>query len=89
MVCREHKQLMCFYDQIYMCVCEFSIQAFILSLDPILGYYIKPNVSINRQPGIVKLSIAIITLMFLSGLASESLFIMKFSIKETREVDIY
>ena len=141
MVCRQHKQLMCFYDKIYICLCDldrfsncfefnhnftyncqkqnicenggkcfdnnvtcptksmcvcedcyygdkcqFATKGFILSLDPILGYHIKPNVSINRQPLIVKLSIGIITCLFIFGLISESLSIMTFRMKETRVV---
>jgi hypothetical protein len=141
MLCRQYKQLMCLYDEIYMCICdldrfsncfqfnrslnydcqgqnvcqnngrcfennatcptmtmcvcekcyygtkcEYSMKGFILSLDPILGYHIKPNVSINRQPLIVKISIAIITLMFAFGLVSQSLSIITFRMKKTREV---
>ncbi|UJR12680.1 hypothetical protein I4U23_016854 [Adineta vaga] len=36
--------------------CNITEKCFILSLDPILGYYIKPNISIYRQPFIVKLT---------------------------------
>jgi hypothetical protein len=141
MLCQQYRQLMCLYDEIYICVCdldrfsncfefdhslkydcqgqnicknngqcfennatcptmtmcvceecyygtkcEFSTKGFFVSLDPILGYHIKPNVPIDRQPSVVKLSIAIITCMFVFGLISESLSIMTFCMKNTRQV---
>ena len=141
MLCRQYKQVMCLYDDKYMCVCdldrfsncfyfnqsseyncqgqnicknngrcfennatcptktmcvcdecyygsrcEYSSKGFILSLDPIIGYHIKPDVSINQQPLIIKISIGIITCIFIFGLITGSLSIMTFRMKDTREV---
>ena len=141
LLCRQNRQLMCFYDETYMCLCDldrfsncfefnrtlsydcknqneclngghcfednvncpivimcvcgdcyygnrcqFSTKGFILALDPILGYHIKPNVSISQQPSIVKVSIAIVTLMIIIGLINGLLSIMTFATKESRDV---
>ncbi|UJR06644.1 hypothetical protein I4U23_010928, partial [Adineta vaga] len=141
LLCRQHLQLMCFYDEYNMCICdsdrfsncfesdhtlkhdchekdlcqhggqcfldneicpttficncddcyygtrcELSTKGFIFLLDPILGYHIKPNVSLNQQPFIVKLSIVIITIMLLLGLSSGSLCVIIFHMKTSREV---
>ncbi|CAF4870676.1 unnamed protein product [Rotaria sp. Silwood1] len=37
--------------------CQFSTKGFALSLDYILSYNIKPNVSINRQPFIIQINV--------------------------------
>ncbi|CAF4338770.1 unnamed protein product, partial [Rotaria sp. Silwood2] len=120
LLCRQDPQLMCFYDEYYMCICDsdrfsncfefnyttkyncngknlcyndgqcffnnetcpttficvcnncyygrqcqFSTQDFIFSLDPILGYHIKPSISVHQQPFIVKFSIIITTIMLI------------------------
>jgi hypothetical protein len=140
-LCRQHLQLMCFYDEYNMCICDsdrfsncfkfnhttnrdcqndnlcqnggqcfqnndtcptaficscedcyygnqcqFSTKGYMLSLDPILGYHIKPNVTINRQPFIVKLSIGISTTMLIVGLIIGSLSVATFRLKKPREV---
>jgi hypothetical protein len=51
----------CFYGS----KCQFSTKGFIFSLDSILGYHIKPNLSINYQSLIIKISLTIITIMFI------------------------
>ncbi|CAF4955680.1 unnamed protein product [Rotaria sp. Silwood1] len=141
LLCRQNLELMCFYDEYYMCICDsdrysncfqfnrtikndcsgknlcyndgrcfldnetcptsficmcndcyygtqcqFSTKDFIFSLDPILGYHIKPNISLHRQPFIVKFSIIITTIMFISELILGSLSIETFRVKKTREV---
>ncbi|CAF3580012.1 unnamed protein product [Rotaria sp. Silwood1] len=141
LLCRQDSQLMCFYDEYYMCICDsdrfsncfhfnntiqydcsgknlcyndgrcflnnetcpttficvcndcfygrqcqFSTKGFIFSLDPILGYHIKPSISLHRQPFIVKFSIAIITIMLISELIMGSLSIATFRLKKSREV---
>jgi hypothetical protein len=73
-------------DCYYGTRCQFSTKGFILSLDPILGYHIKPNVPISRQPSIVKASIAIVTLMMTFELVNGLLSIMTFRMEETRAV---
>ncbi|CAF1069318.1 unnamed protein product [Rotaria sordida] len=140
-LCRQNLQLMCFYDEYYMCICDsdrfsncfefnhsmkydcngknlcyndgrcfidnetcptisicvcndcyygrqcqFSTKDFIFSLDPILGYHIKPNISFDRQPFIIKFSIIIITIMLISELIMGSFCITTFQLKKSREV---
>jgi len=51
----------CFYGD----KCQFSTSDFMFSIDPILGYHIKLHVSINRQPLIIKITIAINTIMLI------------------------
>ncbi|CAF3944130.1 unnamed protein product, partial [Adineta steineri] len=141
LLCQQYSQLMCFYDEYYMCICDsdrfsncftfnftikhdcsgqdicnnngqcfqnrevcpttflcmceecyygdrcqFTTKGYIFSLDPILGYHIKPNININRQPLIIKLSISIITLVLIFGLINGSLSLATFHLKKPREV---
>ena len=140
LLCRENQELMCFYDENYMCICDadrfsncfifdhnithdchgknycenggqcfqdntcvsipicvcpdcfygtrcqFSTKGFVSSLDYILGYHVKPNVSFIRQPSIVKMSVAITTVMFIFGLINGILSILTFRIKKLRNV---
>ncbi|CAF1379996.1 unnamed protein product [Rotaria sordida] len=141
LLCRQNLELMCFYDEYYMCVCDsdrysncfqfkhtmkndcsgknlcynngrcfrnnetcpttfmcvcndcyygrqcqFSTKDFIFSLDPILGYHIKPNASFHQQPFIVIFSIIITTIMLISQLIMDSLSIATFKLKNSREV---
>jgi hypothetical protein len=141
LVCRQHSQLMCFYDNDLMCICDLdrfsncfrfnhtenndcqgynqcenggqcfqnnetcpskltcicpdcyyggrcqlSSSGFMFSLDVILGYHIKPNVSLNRQPLIIKISIAISTIMFIAGFISGCLSIVTFRREKSRQV---
>ncbi|CAF3881803.1 unnamed protein product, partial [Adineta steineri] len=140
-LCRQYKQLMCFYDETYMCLCDldrfsncfifnhsttydcqgnnycenhgrcfqddpkcssiplcicsdcyyglrcqFTTKGFVLSLDYILSYHIKPNRSFSQQPMIIKVSIAIITLMLILGLINGISSILTFHMKRTRNV---
>jgi hypothetical protein len=73
-------------DCFYGAKCQFSTKGFIFSLDPILGYHIKPDVSINRQPMIIRISIAISTVIFVAGLMSGFLSIVTFRRKKPRKV---
>ncbi|CAF2930436.1 unnamed protein product [Rotaria sp. Silwood2] len=139
-LCQQKEQVKCFYDEIYMCICDanrfsncftfnhtishdcqgenicendglcfqdtvkcpllsicvcpacyygtkcqFSTRGFALSLDYILGYNIKPNVSIYRQPFVIKISIAIVVVMFILGLVSGMLSIITFQRKIIRK----
>ncbi|CAF2543175.1 unnamed protein product [Rotaria sp. Silwood2] len=77
----------CACDDCYYGVqCQFSTKDFIFSLDPILGYHIKPNISLHQQPFIVKFSIIITTIMLISEMIMGSLCIATFRWKKSREV---
>ncbi|CAF1314374.1 unnamed protein product [Rotaria sp. Silwood1] len=75
-VCKD-----CFYGS----KCQFTTKGFGLSLDAILGYQIQPKLSINRQPIIVKISIALTTIMLVIGLINSSISIMTFQRKQLNE----
>ena len=64
----------CFYGS----KCQFTTNGFGLSLDAILGYQIRPRLSINRQPFIVKVSIALTVIMLVVGLINSALSIITF-----------
>ena len=66
--------------------CQFSTKGFLLSLDPILGYHIKPHVSLNQQPLIIKVSVAINTIMLVLGLVSSILSLITFRPKKSRQL---
>ena len=72
-------------DCFYGTKCQFTTKGFVLSLDYILGYHIKPNLSFSRQPFIIKMSIGITTIMFVFGLINGILSVLTFRIKKTRE----
>ncbi|CAF2505877.1 unnamed protein product [Rotaria sp. Silwood2] len=72
-------------DCYYGTKCQFSTRSFILSLDYILGYHIKPNISFLRQPLIVKMSVAFTTIIFTFGLINGILSILTFRLKKTRD----
>lgn len=139
--CRQNRQLMCFYDENLMCICdldrfancfpfnhsmnndcegnndckyggqcfqnsrtcpttsicvcegchygskcELSSLSYIISLDPILGYHIIPSASLNQQSSVVKVSIAIVTILVFIGLIDGLLSIMTFKEKKSKEV---
>jgi len=141
LLCRQYSQIMCFYDEFNMCICDsdrfsncfqfnhtikydcngrdrcnkngqcfqnnetcptsfhcvcedcyygaqcnLTTKGLIFSLDSILGYHIKPNVSINKQPFIVKFTIGITLIMLIAGLISGSLSLATFLSSKTREV---
>ncbi|UJR16910.1 hypothetical protein I4U23_003808 [Adineta vaga] len=73
-------------DCYYGAKCQFSTKGFVLSLDYILGYHIKPNLSLSKQPFIVKLTIVIIVLMFIGGLINVILSVLTFYRKKTQAV---
>ncbi|CAF4347898.1 unnamed protein product, partial [Rotaria socialis] len=72
----------CYYGR----ECKFATKGFIFSLDPILGYHIKPNISLGRQPFIVKFSIIITTTMLISELIMGSWSVAIFRLKKSRKV---
>ncbi|CAF3768257.1 unnamed protein product [Rotaria sp. Silwood1] len=118
--CRQYKELMCFYDENYMCLCyndcqnddqcfsnnatcpsmsicicsdcfygskcQFTTRGFVLSLDYILGYHIKPNISFTHQSSLIKVSVAITTIIFLFGIINGILSILTYRMRKTRDV---
>ncbi|CAF1342462.1 unnamed protein product [Adineta ricciae] len=140
LLCRQNKHVMCFYDELYMCICDedrfsncfvfnrnttyncgqrenpcenkgkcflanqtcsssmkclcsgcfygtkcqFTTEGFVLSLDYILSYHIKPNLSFSQQPFIVKMSVAIVTMMFLMGFLGGFLTVVTFRVEKIR-----
>ena len=73
-------------DCSYGSLCQFSTNSFDLSLDVILGYQIRPNISFGEQRSIIKVIISIVILMFICGLLNSILCLMTFQGKKTREV---
>jgi hypothetical protein len=66
--------------------CQFSTKDSALSLDIILGYRIRPNQRINQQTIVVKVAIALTTVIFCLGLISNILSFLTFRMKNTRSV---
>ncbi|CAF4647901.1 unnamed protein product, partial [Rotaria sp. Silwood2] len=73
-------------DCYYGTKCQFSTKDFVLSLDYILRYHIKPNILIFQQPLIVTMSMVLTTVMFIFGSISAFLSISTFRMKKTRDV---
>ena len=72
----------CFYGG----KCQFTTKGFSLSLDVILGYQIQPHLSIADQSTAVKVSIAVATIMFLTGLLNSLVSVMTFHSHKLRQV---
>ncbi|CAF1647757.1 unnamed protein product, partial [Adineta ricciae] len=73
-------------DCFYGVKCQLSTSSFMFSLDPILGYHIQPNVAINRQPSIIRITIATSIVFFIGGLVNGCLSILIFVRKKPRQV---
>jgi hypothetical protein len=71
----------CFYGR----RCQFNTYGFGLSLDAILGYHISPNVSLNHQPFIIKMSLSLTIIFVVAGLINGVLSIMTFKNKSVLE----
>jgi hypothetical protein len=71
----------CFYGS----KCQFTTKGFGLSLDAILGYQIRPNLSVNRQLSIVKVSTALTVVMLTIGLINSIVSILIFRRKTRGE----
>ena len=76
-VCSE-----CFYGS----KCQFKTQGMSLSLDAILGYQIRLNNNINQQSRAVKVSLTIVTILFVLGMINSILSLLTFYRKKCREV---
>ena len=72
-------------DCYYGSKCQFTTKGFGLSLDAILGYQIRPRLSINRQPLIVKISLAVTVIILVVGVINGILSIMTFQAKMSAE----
>ncbi|CAF1622897.1 unnamed protein product [Adineta ricciae] len=66
--------------------CQISTQGNLLSLDPIISYYIKPNLSFSSQPLVIKVTTVITLTVFLLGLIDVILSILTFHMKNPRVV---
>ncbi|CAF1366645.1 unnamed protein product [Adineta ricciae] len=72
----------CFYGG----KCQMSTKGNLLSLDPIIGYYIKPNIPFSNQPPIIQMTFTITLLILIIGLIDVILSILTFHMKNPREV---
>jgi hypothetical protein len=70
----------CFYGT----RCQLSTYGYSLSLDAILGYHIRLNVNISRQPIAVLLSLIISILITLFGIANGIVLLITFKDKKAR-----
>jgi hypothetical protein len=72
----------CFYGS----RCQFRTSGFGLSVDAILGYQIFPNVSLNQQPIIIKISLSLTIIFLILGIVNGILSSITFKNKSVREV---
>jgi hypothetical protein len=78
--------LICVCEECYFgSRCQLSTKGFGLSLDSILGYKIKPHVSLTKQSFSIKISIIVTTFMLVFGLLSTFLSLITFRSKTLRE----
>ncbi|CAF3051659.1 unnamed protein product [Rotaria sp. Silwood2] len=71
----------CFYGE----RCQFTSSGFGLSLDPIIGYHIQPQISLLYQPTIVKVSLAFTIIFMIAGIINGVLALITFNNKRTCE----
>lgn len=69
----------------YGAQCQLSTNGFSLSLDAILGYHIRPHMSISDQPLAVSISLILTVIMALLGVINGFLSLATFRNKITRE----
>jgi hypothetical protein len=72
----------CFYGS----KCQFKTEGMSLSLDAIVGYQIRPNMGINQQSRAVKMSSAIIVILFVLGMINSTLSLITFQRKKCQIV---
>ena len=96
-VCEQNSQ--CFNDYrkcptLSMCICDdcsygsrcqFSTKGFEILVDFILGYHIQQNATVSQQTFLIKMTISITSILFISGLVSSILSILTFQSKELRK----
>ncbi|CAF1409983.1 unnamed protein product [Adineta steineri] len=66
--------------------CQFYAKGVGLTLDDIFRYDIRPNVTMHKQPSIIKWSAAVTMILLVVGLINSLLSILTFYVKESREV---
>lgn len=66
--------------------CQFNTKKFGLSLDVILGYQIRPHISLRKQSLAIQACITVTMVMFVVGLINGTLSIMTFQSTKAREV---
>lgn len=76
-ICRD-----CFFGD----RCQFYAKGIGMTLEDILRYEIRPNTTLIKQPLSVKLSTALTTLMFVTGLINSILSFLTFQSKDSRKV---
>jgi hypothetical protein len=83
--CPQSSMCMC-TECFYGTRCQFTTKGFGLSLDAILGYHIRPHVTLRHQPTIVQVSMTLTMIMFVLGLLNGVLSVITFEVKKLREV---
>jgi len=82
-------QTKCFCERCYSGhLCQFNTDGFGYSLDALLGYSIQPNENLSQQPPIIKISLALIVILFTLGLINSILSLITFKNKPVQEVGL-
>jgi len=80
-------QTKCFCQRCYSGhLCQFNTDGFGYSLDALLGYSIQPNENLSQQPPIIKISLALIVILFTLGMINSILSLITFKNKPVQEV---
>ena len=66
--------------------CQFYAKGMGLTLDDILRYVVRPNISFYQQPQLIKLSAIFAMLLFFLGLLNSTLSLLVFHSRDAREV---
>ena len=66
--------------------CQFYAKGIGLTLDDILRYELRPNVTLSNQSSIIKWSCGLTMIIFVAGLINSILSLLTFSTKKSREV---
>jgi hypothetical protein len=73
-------------DCSYGARCQFSTKGFGFSLNTIFSYQIRPDISFTQQRSVIKVTTAVVSIMFVLGLLNGIPSIMTLYRKEIREV---
>ena len=74
----------CFYGSL----CQLTTRGFALSLESIIGYLIRPKLTLEKQMGIIKLAVVLTTVMLIVGVLLNLLAISTFIQRTTLEVGV-